>query len=116
MRAHAPPILIIENGEQHGRELAKTCEVRGLAHVVIDGDDFETGSESELERTLDAHKPWAVIDAAGNPELLADVCERRALAFMSYSPHAPDASAMLDMLLDDSCRTVEYPEQSAAVA
>ena len=25
-RVHAPPILIIENGEQHGRELVKTCE------------------------------------------------------------------------------------------
>jgi dTDP-4-dehydrorhamnose reductase len=114
--AHVLPILIIEKGDQHGRELAKACEIRGLAHVLIDGDDLDVGSESELERTLNAHRPWAVIDAAGNPELLADVCERRALPFMSYSPHAPDASAMLDMLLDDSCRTVEYPEQSAAVA
>jgi hypothetical protein len=71
---------------------------------------------SELERTLDAHRLWAVIDAAGNPELVADVCERRALPFTSYSPHAPDASETLDMLLDDSCKTEAYPEQSAAVA
>ena len=70
----------------------------------------------ELERTLDAYGPWAVIDAAGNPELVADVCERRALPFTTYSPHAPDASATLDMLLDDSCGTEESPEQSAAVA
>ena len=113
---NAPPILIIENGEQYGRELAKTCGMRGLAHVVIDRDDIDFASALELERTLDTHRPWAVIDAAGNPDLLADVCERRALPFMSYSPHAPDASATLDMLLDDSCRTAEYPEQSAALA
>jgi dTDP-4-dehydrorhamnose reductase len=115
-RASALPILIIENDERHGRELARACEGRGLAHVLIDRDHVVIESASALERTLDAYRPWAVIDAAGNPELVADVCERRALPFTSYSPHAPDASATLDMLLDDSCRTEESPEQSAAVA
>ncbi|HEY2895976.1 MAG TPA: family 1 glycosylhydrolase [Gemmatimonadaceae bacterium] len=115
-RGHAQPILIIKDGEQHGRELAKACELRGLAHLVIARDDIDFASASELERTLDAHRPWAVIDAAGDPDLLADLCERRALPFTSYAPRAPDASATLDMLLDDSCRTEEYPEQSAAVA
>jgi dTDP-4-dehydrorhamnose reductase len=116
VRAPAAPILIIENGERHGRDLARACEVRGLAHVLIDRDDVDIESVPELERTLDVHRPWAVIDAAGNPELVADVCERRALPFTSYSPHAPDASETLDMLLDDSCKTEAYPEQSAAVA
>ncbi len=115
-RAHAPPILIVENSEQHGRELAKACAHRGLAHVVIDRDDLDLGCASELARAMDAHHPWAVIDAAGIPDLLADVCELRALAFVSYSPHAPDASETLDMLLDDSCSAADYPEQSAAVA
>ncbi len=115
-RASARPILIIENGERHGGELARACEGRGLAHVLVDRDDVDIESASELERTLDAYGPWAVIDAAGNPELVADVCERRALPFTTYSPHAPDASATLDMLLDDSCGTEESPEQSAAVA
>jgi dTDP-4-dehydrorhamnose reductase len=115
-RAHAPPILIVENSEQHGRELAKACSLRGLAPVVIDCDDLDLGSASELARAIDAHRPWAVIDAAGIPDLLADACERRALPFVSYSPHAPDASETLDMLLDDSCRVVDYPEESAAVA
>ena len=115
-RAHAPPILIVENSEQLGRELARACALRGLAHVVIDRDELDLESASELARALDAHRPWAVIDAAGIPELLADVCERRALPLVSYSPHAPEASETLDMLLDDSCSVMDCSEQSAAVA
>jgi dTDP-4-dehydrorhamnose reductase len=115
-RAHAPPILIVEDGKAHGRALAKICELRGLAHVVVDRDDLDAGSASELGRVLDVHRPWAVIDAAADPDRLAEECERRGLLLMSYSPHAPDANATLDMLLDDSCRHVDSPERSAAVA
>jgi dTDP-4-dehydrorhamnose reductase len=114
--AHAPPILIVDDSAQHGRALASVCELRGLAHVVIDRDDVDIESASELDRLLEAHGPWAVIDATGSPDLLSDACERRGLPFISYSPHAPDASETLDMLLDDSCRTVDDPEQSAVVA
>lgn len=115
-RAHARPILIVDDAARHGRALGTVCAVRGLAHVVIDRDDIDIESASELERTLDVHHPWAVIDTTDNGELLSDACERRALPFISYSPHAPDASALLDTLLDDSCRSVEDPEQSAAIA
>jgi dTDP-4-dehydrorhamnose reductase len=115
-RAHAHPILIVEDGKPHGRVLAKVCELRGLAHVVINRDELDTESASGLGRALDSHQPWAVIDAASDPDLLAEECERRGLLLVSYSPHAPDANATLDMLLDDSCRQVDSPEQSAAVA
>ena len=114
--ALARPILIVDDAAQHGRALGTVCAVRGLAHVVIDRDDIDIESASELDRTLDAHRPWAVIDATGNGDLLSDACERRALPFISYSPHAPDAGALLDTLLDDSCRMVEDPEQSTAIA
>jgi dTDP-4-dehydrorhamnose reductase len=115
-RAHARPILILDDSAQHGRALARACELRGLAHVVIDRDDLDIESASELERTFEAHRPWAVIDVSGDTDLLPDACERRGLPLIGYSPHAPDAGATLDMLLDESCRTVEDPEQSAAVA
>jgi dTDP-4-dehydrorhamnose reductase len=115
-RTHAPPILIIGDGKGHGRVIANACELRGLVHVVIDRDDLDVGSAPELGRALDDHRPWAVIDAVGVPDLITEACECRAIPFVSYSPHAPDASATLDMLLDDSCRYVESPEQSAAVA
>ncbi|MDB4911594.1 MAG: dTDP-4-dehydrorhamnose reductase [Gemmatimonadetes bacterium] len=115
-RTPAPPILIVEDGNGHGRELAKVCDLRGLEHAVIDRDDLDAGSGSELGHALDRHRPWAVIDAAADPDLLAEECERRGLLLVSYSPHAPDANATLDMLLDDSCRQVDSPEESAAVA
>ncbi|MEP7064683.1 MAG: family 1 glycosylhydrolase [Gemmatimonadota bacterium] len=115
-RVHARPILVVGNGNAYARELAKASDVRGLAHVVIDRDDLDFGAPAELARALDKHRPWAVIDAAGAPDLLAQGCESRGLAFVSYSPHAPDASATLDMLLDESCSYAEYPEQRAAVA
>jgi dTDP-4-dehydrorhamnose reductase len=115
-RAQAPPILIVEDGEAQGRELARACELRGLAHVTVHCDDLDIGSAPELARVLDAHRPWAVIDATNAADQLAELCERRALPFASCSLHAPDASATLDILLDDSCRYIDSPEQSAAVA
>jgi dTDP-4-dehydrorhamnose reductase len=114
--SQAPPILIVQAGDAHGRVLEKQCEVRGLAHVVIGRDDVDTGSADEINRALDVHRPWAVIDAAGIPDLIAEACDARGIPFLVYSPHAPDAGEMLDALLDDSCRYIDSPEQSAAVA
>jgi len=114
-RAHAPPILIIDDGE-HGRELSEACEARGLANVVVGCADLDSGSESEVDRALATRRPWAIIDAAGFPDVVSQVCERRGLPFLSYSPHTLDAGATLDMLLDESCGCIESPEKSAAVA
>ncbi|HMA01115.1 MAG TPA: family 1 glycosylhydrolase, partial [Gemmatimonadaceae bacterium] len=116
LHGQAPPILIIEDDESHGRALALACELRGLAHVVVHRDALDIGSAVELGRALDAHRPWAVIDAARAADLIADSCECRALPFVSHSPHSPDAGATLDMLLDASCWQIDSPEQSAAVA
>jgi dTDP-4-dehydrorhamnose reductase len=113
--AHAPSILIVDDGDARGRELAKACDLRGLSYVLIDRDDIDVESASEVGRVLDSQRPWAVIDAAGAADVLADVCESRGLAFASYSPHESDASATVDMLLDDSCRFVGAAEQSAAL-
>ena len=115
-RVAAQPILIVCDREGRWRELARACGLRGLAHVVLDPDEVNAGSMQDAARVLDQHRPWAVIDAFGAAETLAEACESRGIPFISYSPHAPDASATLDLLLDDSCRYAESPESSAAVA
>jgi dTDP-4-dehydrorhamnose reductase len=115
-RVYARPILIVDDGTAHGGELAKACDLRGLAYVVIDRSEVDVDSHAELARVLDTLRPWAIIDAAGIPDPLAEACESRGLPFVSHSPHAPDASATLDMLLDDSVSYAGAPEQNAAVA
>lgn len=113
---YVQPILIIEDGASHGRALALACELRGLAHVVVHRDDLDIGTAVELGRALDTHRPWAVIDAAGIADLISESCDCRMLPYVSHSLHASDASATLDMLLDESCGQIESAEESAAVA
>jgi dTDP-4-dehydrorhamnose reductase len=114
-REPAQPILIIGDGEELKHELLRACELRGLAHIVIDRDDLDVDSPEQIARTLDAYRPWAVMDAAGVADALAEECENRSLPLVSYAPHAPDANATLDMLLDDSCWYAVSSDQSTAV-
>jgi dTDP-4-dehydrorhamnose reductase len=68
-------------------------------------DDLNIADEAEIERMIDKHKPWAVINTAGYvrvddaetekdncflvnttaPKLLSKVCEKKGVQFVTYS-------------------------------
>lgn len=59
------PILITGATGTLGKALARCCEWRGLDYVLTDRGQLSLDDQNSIERALDAHVPWAVINAAG---------------------------------------------------
>ena len=99
------PVLIAGATGTLGKALARSCEWRGIDYVLTDRTQLSLADEDSIDRTLDAHIPWAVINAAGwvrvddaeaEPEgciqanaegalRLARTCHDRDLPFASFS-------------------------------
>lgn len=60
-----PPILITGASGTLGKALARACELRGLDHVLTSRDMLAIDDPHSIDAALDAHQPWAVINAAG---------------------------------------------------
>ncbi len=59
------PILVAGATGTLGQALAGGCRLRGLAHVLTDRATLALDDPRSIERALERHKPWAVINAAG---------------------------------------------------
>lgn len=59
------PLLIVGATGTLGQALARTCEKRDLAFVLADRAMLDLGDDSSISAALEAHRPWAVINAAG---------------------------------------------------
>lgn len=99
------PLLIIGKTGTLGHAFDLICEHRGIHYVVLSREDVDITNIGSIEHALDAHKPWAVINATGYvkvdsaesavsecyavnaiaPTLLARTCARHAVPFMTYS-------------------------------
>ncbi len=60
-----PPLLIAGASGTLGQALARTCEMRDLAYVLTDRAMLDLAERESIAAALDAHRPWAVINAAG---------------------------------------------------
>jgi dTDP-4-dehydrorhamnose reductase len=77
--AAATPILIAGASGTLGQALARCCQMRGLSYVLTDRGQMALGDNEAIQRTLERHRPWAVINAAGwvrvdEAELEPDAC------------------------------------------
>ncbi len=99
------PILICGATGTLGQALAAACAHRGLAHVLTARGDMELTDAVSVAAALDAHQPWAVVNAAGwvrvddaeadrdacfaanatGAILLASACATRGIATASFS-------------------------------
>lgn len=59
------PLLITGATGTLGRALARTCTIRGLAHVLTDRAMLDLADSASIAAALDDYRPWAVINAAG---------------------------------------------------
>lgn len=59
------PLLIVGATGTLGQALARSCDVRDLAYVLADRAMLDLGDAASIAAALDAHRPWAVINAAG---------------------------------------------------
>jgi dTDP-4-dehydrorhamnose reductase len=62
---HARPLLITGATGTLGRHLARACEHRGIPYVLTCRRELCIETPDAIARALDAHEPWAVINAAG---------------------------------------------------
>jgi dTDP-4-dehydrorhamnose reductase len=99
------PILITGASGTLGQALARACELRGLDHVLTDRAACAIDDPRSIGAALDAHQPWAVINAAGwvrvddaesaraacfranaeGAELMAQACAERGLKYTVFS-------------------------------
>jgi dTDP-4-dehydrorhamnose reductase len=99
------PLLIAGATGTLGKALARSCEWRGIDYVLTDRGQLSLDDVDSIDRTLDQHVPWAVINAAGwvrvddaeaDPEgciranaegalRLAQACHDRDLPFAGFS-------------------------------
>lgn len=59
------PILIVGATGTLGQALARTCEIRNLAHLLTDRAMLDLRDRESIDAALAVHRPWAVINAAG---------------------------------------------------
>jgi dTDP-4-dehydrorhamnose reductase len=99
------PILIAGATGTLGRAFARICRHRGLAHVLTDRSGLDIANPASIAAAIDAHKPWAVVNAAGfvrvieaenrreecfranadGPGHLAGACRARGLPLVTFS-------------------------------
>jgi dTDP-4-dehydrorhamnose reductase len=106
---HTPPrprpILITGATGTLGAAFARLCAERGLAHRLTSRRELDIADPTSVAGALDAHRPWAVVNAAGyvrvddaerdqqrcfrenavGPALLAEQCADRGVALLTFS-------------------------------
>ncbi|HEX8446700.1 MAG TPA: SDR family oxidoreductase [Sphingomonas sp.] len=75
------PILITGANGALGRALTSACALRGLRYVATDRTTMPIEDADAVARTLDLHRPWAVVNAAGWTRI--DAAEDNARACLS---------------------------------
>ncbi|UZK64807.1 sugar nucleotide-binding protein [Sphingomonas sp. M1-B02] len=122
--APAAPILICGASGTLGRALAQACRQRNLAFVLTDRAGLALDDVASIERALDRHRPWAVLNAAGWVRVddaeahevecfaanaigaadLARACDARGIATVSFSS---------DLVFDGAAGRAYHEEDAA---
>ena len=62
---NSSPVLIIGKNGTLGRAFAKICHDRCIPYVLAGREDCDIAEREDLERIINRHKPWAVLNTAG---------------------------------------------------
>lgn len=116
-----PPIMITGASGTLGQALARACTLRGLDFVLTDRAACAIHDPDSIAAALEAHRPWAVINAAGwvrvddaeedrdacfranadGAALLAQACAERGLRYTVFSSDLVFDGAKNDCYLED---------------
>ena len=115
--AAARPILIAGARGRLGAAFATACAERHLACVALGRAELDLHDAAAVRRALQAHRPWAVIDASGAPAddpargtahaeaagLLAEACAAEGARLLHFSgPELFDGAAAAQVLETDA--------------
>ncbi len=99
------PILITGASGTLGRAFARICQERNLAYRLLSRTDMDIADPASVERALERHRPWALINASGyvrvddaendvercfrenlhGPAVLAAACARHGVHLTTFS-------------------------------
>ncbi|WP_437955869.1 family 1 glycosylhydrolase [Sorangium sp. So ce119] len=104
-KAEAPPVLITGATGTLGRAFARLCAHRGLPCRLLSRLEMDIADRASVERALERHAPWAVVNTAGyvrvddaelephrcerenaaGPAVLAAACRERGVRLVTFS-------------------------------
>jgi dTDP-4-dehydrorhamnose reductase len=99
------PVLITGSNGTLGKAFARICQRRSIPHIALSKQELNISNRHDIEKAIDAYKPWAVINAAGyvrvddaeiytadcmaanayGPGLMAEICREKGIRLMSFS-------------------------------
>lgn len=120
------PVVIIGRHGNLGKAFARICLQRNLPNVLLGREEADITNSQELGNVIAAHKPWAVINAAGftdidNAEEERNLCFRenylgpKKLAIICQRLHIPLVCFSSDQVFDGTKNT-PYKESDEACA
>lgn len=118
--AKPAPLLICGATGTLGQALARSCRHRDLAYVLTARAELDVNDKASIERVLERHQPWAVInatgwvrvdDAEGEPQacLSANFNGAELLARTTAAVGIPTVSFSSDLVFD-GCKGAAYDE------
>ncbi|WP_437501676.1 family 1 glycosylhydrolase [Sorangium sp. So ce1099] len=135
--AEGPPLLIAGAAGTLGRAFARLCAYRGLPHRLLSRLEMDIADPASVERALERHAPWAVINTAGyvrvddaelephrcarenasGPAVLAAACRERGVRLVTFSSDQVfDGTGTTPYVETDPARPLSAYGRSKAVA
>jgi len=104
-KTSAKPLVIIGKTGTLGKAFGRICDVRAIDHIVLGREDVNIADIADIERMINEHKPWAIINTAGYvkvddaerevencffinsvaPQNISGVCKKYGVQFVTYS-------------------------------
>lgn len=104
-KTSAKPLVIIGKTGTLGKAFGRICDIRAIDHIVLGREDVNIADIADIERMINEHKPWAIINTAGYvkvddaerevencffinsvaPQNISGVCKKYGVQFVTYS-------------------------------
>jgi dTDP-4-dehydrorhamnose reductase len=131
------PLLIIGATGTLGHAFARICEQRAITYRLLSRADMDIADVNSVERALESHSPWAVVNTAGyvrvddaehdrekcfrentvGPATLASSCTKRGIQLTTFSSDLVfDGRVRRPYEEPDECKPLNYYGESKAAA
>ncbi|MBS7564053.1 SDR family oxidoreductase [Mucilaginibacter sp. Bleaf8] len=75
---HITPMLIIGKSGKLGNAFARLCDLRGIKYQLVGRQEMDITNLIQVEKMIQEHKPWAIVNTAGFDKVDAAEAESKA--------------------------------------